>query len=85
MNENEIMTNEEVMDVVEEVVIDNPNRKVTLLGAAAVVAGIGAGLFMLTKKVIIPAVKKRKAMKEAEANSTPRPIEVEFESENENA
>lgn len=86
METNEIMTNEVVDEVIEEVVVDNPNRGTAILGTAAVVAGIGVGVWALVKKVI-PAVKKRRAeKKKAKTNrETEAPIEVEFKDKNETA
>lgn len=61
--ENEIIMNEEVIEAAEGVTIGNSKKGLLTLGVAA--AAITAG-FVLVKKVIVPAIKKHKAKKEAE-------------------
>jgi hypothetical protein len=60
--ENEIIMNEEVIEAAEGV--GNSKKGLLTLGVAA--AAITAGV-LLVKKVIVPAVKRHKAKKEAEA------------------
>jgi hypothetical protein len=58
--ENEIIVNETDMETVTSKV---PVKGLAIAGAAL---GLGFAGFLLVKKVIIPAIQKAKAMKEAE-------------------
>lgn len=65
MENTEIMTNEEVMDVID---YEEPTGSNWLTGAIGIAIGVGATI--LTQKVIVPATKKirdkRKAKKQEE-------------------
>lgn len=63
MENNEIIMNEEIIDVVEDIATGNTYNGVVVLSAGLMTLGAG---YLLVKKVVMPAIEKYKAKKEAE-------------------